>query len=428
MSSSSSPSPEPSTPPTQNKRRKYKITDSDDDSEDEDYGDETVLSHAERRRQKRRKQEIASEESALKKRKLQDGKAAPIVSNRRQNSVWVGNMSFKTTQDDLRAFFEGVGEVTRMNMPTKVPTGPGRKGENRGFAYVDFATPEAKTAAIAKSELPLIGRKLLIKDGDDYTGRPTLASTGADGQTDKAATDESKTHSKTAQKILRAQKQSPAPTLFIGNLGFETTDDAIRELFEAHREKKKKTKDEPEDDAKPKESTKDVWIRKIRMGTFEDSGLCKGFAFVDFTTTEQATSVLINPKNHLLNGRKLVVEYAGADAVRRGAPKAKREEWVASPKKRESHGPRAERLKKTQHQDLSKSKNEQSPAQSVPVVEVQQPHSIQRRSEDDERRQAIGMEKKMKGPRVRPKPGAALALAKRETPAIVLSQGKKITF
>lgn len=36
---------------------------------------------------------------------------------------------------------------------------------NHRFAYVDFATLEAKTAAIAKSELPLIGRKLLIKDG-----------------------------------------------------------------------------------------------------------------------------------------------------------------------------------------------------------------------------------------------------------------------
>jgi hypothetical protein len=36
---------------------------------------------------------------------------------------------------------------------------------NQRFAYVDFATPEAKTAAIAKSELPLIGRRLLIKDG-----------------------------------------------------------------------------------------------------------------------------------------------------------------------------------------------------------------------------------------------------------------------
>ena len=33
------------------------------------------------------------------------------------------------------------------------------------FAYVDFATPEAKIAAIALSERPLFGRKLLIKDG-----------------------------------------------------------------------------------------------------------------------------------------------------------------------------------------------------------------------------------------------------------------------
>jgi hypothetical protein len=33
------------------------------------------------------------------------------------------------------------------------------------FAYVDFSTIEAKTAAIAKSEQPLLGRRLLIKDG-----------------------------------------------------------------------------------------------------------------------------------------------------------------------------------------------------------------------------------------------------------------------
>jgi hypothetical protein len=33
------------------------------------------------------------------------------------------------------------------------------------FAYVDFGTTEAKQAAIALSEQPLLGRKLLIKDG-----------------------------------------------------------------------------------------------------------------------------------------------------------------------------------------------------------------------------------------------------------------------
>lgn len=110
--------------------------------------------------------------------------------------------------------------------------------------------------------------------GDDYTGRPTPA-TGVDGTSDKNPVDGSKTHSKTAQKILRLQKQPPAPTLFIGNLGFETTEDAIRELFEAHKEKK--AKEEARDDAKPRDKTTDVWIRKIRMGTFEDSGLCKGY-------------------------------------------------------------------------------------------------------------------------------------------------------
>lgn len=107
--------------------------------------------------------------------------------------------------------------------------------------------------------------------GDDYTGRP--ATVGADGDIIKNAAVGSKTHSKTAQKILCAQKQPPAPTLFIGNLGFETTEDAIRELFEAHREKKSK-----KDDNAETEKSKDIWIRKIRMGTFEDSGLCKGYA------------------------------------------------------------------------------------------------------------------------------------------------------
>lgn len=33
------------------------------------------------------------------------------------------------------------------------------------FAYVDFATPDAKTIAITFSETNLDGRRLLIKDG-----------------------------------------------------------------------------------------------------------------------------------------------------------------------------------------------------------------------------------------------------------------------
>ena len=74
--------------------------------------------------------------------------------------------------------------------------------------------------------------------------------------------------SKTAQKILRSQKQPAGPTLFFGNLGFETTEQSIRDMLNSHRNKL-------EGDESSEE--KGRWIRKVRMGTFEDSGKCKGY-------------------------------------------------------------------------------------------------------------------------------------------------------
>lgn len=40
------------------------------------------------------------------------------------------------------------------------------------FAYIDFDTPEAKISALALSEQPLLGRKLLIKDGTNILNVP----------------------------------------------------------------------------------------------------------------------------------------------------------------------------------------------------------------------------------------------------------------
>lgn len=97
-----------------------------------------VLSHAERRRRKRdEKRAERSKESGghtQKKRKLKDGTAKPIEvqSMKRQNSIWVGNLSFKTQHDSLRIFFKEAGEITRINMPTRAPARPGMKPENRG--------------------------------------------------------------------------------------------------------------------------------------------------------------------------------------------------------------------------------------------------------------------------------------------------------
>lgn len=107
-------------------------SDDDSDAEPNDSVEAPALSHAERRRQKKkeereRKKSTSDSASAAKKRKLQDG----VVSKKekRQNSVWVGNLSFKTTTDALRGFFDGVGEITRVHMPMKA----GAKGDNMGL-------------------------------------------------------------------------------------------------------------------------------------------------------------------------------------------------------------------------------------------------------------------------------------------------------
>lgn len=121
----------------------YDDSDSDSSEDESEANDETLpesdepaLSHKERRKRKKEAKlaaKLAEEGKPTKKRKLKDGTAKEVTSTARKNSVWVGNMSFKTDQDDLRRFFKDVGEITRINLPTKAPTGPGVKPQNRGY-------------------------------------------------------------------------------------------------------------------------------------------------------------------------------------------------------------------------------------------------------------------------------------------------------
>jgi len=59
-------------------------------------------------------------------------------------NIYVGNLSYDTTQDQLQALFEAHGEVTSVNVITDRDT-----GRPRGFAFVEMATEQAANAAIA---------------------------------------------------------------------------------------------------------------------------------------------------------------------------------------------------------------------------------------------------------------------------------------
>jgi RNA recognition motif-containing protein len=59
-------------------------------------------------------------------------------------SLFVGNMSFQTSESELRALFEPFGQVTRVHMAMDRET-----GRARGFAFVEMPNDEEAAKAIA---------------------------------------------------------------------------------------------------------------------------------------------------------------------------------------------------------------------------------------------------------------------------------------
>ena len=58
--------------------------------------------------------------------------------------LYVGNLAFDNTENDLRDLFGAFGTVSEVNLIMDRAT-----GRSRGFAFVTMATPEAAQAAIA---------------------------------------------------------------------------------------------------------------------------------------------------------------------------------------------------------------------------------------------------------------------------------------
>lgn len=75
-------------------------------------------------------------------------------------NLFVGNMSFQTTESDLRALFEPFGPITRIHIVTDRET-----GQPRGFAFVEMAKDEdAAKAMTALNGKEVAGRALRVNE------------------------------------------------------------------------------------------------------------------------------------------------------------------------------------------------------------------------------------------------------------------------
>ena len=78
----------------------------------------------------------------------------PAMFSMNPNRLFVGNLSFQTTENDLQDLFSQAGVVTSVNLMLDRAT-----GRSRGFAFIEFGTAEEAAKAVEKFH------------GQDFQGR-----------------------------------------------------------------------------------------------------------------------------------------------------------------------------------------------------------------------------------------------------------------
>jgi cold-inducible RNA-binding protein len=81
--------------------------------------------------------------------------------------LYVGNLSFRTTSEELREAFAAVGTVESASVIEDRDT-----GRSRGFAFVEMGTPEEAAAAIEQfNGKDFGGRNLTVNEAKPRTDR-----------------------------------------------------------------------------------------------------------------------------------------------------------------------------------------------------------------------------------------------------------------
>jgi len=92
--------------------------------------------------------------------------------------------------------------------------------------------------------------------------------------------------------------------LYIGNLSFQTTEDALRDLFVEHGE-----------------------VESVRLITDRYTGRSRGFAFVEMATNEGAQAAIEALNGKSVDERELRVEVAKPKRDRRGGGERRGPRW-----------------------------------------------------------------------------------------------------
>ncbi|CAH1966721.1 unnamed protein product [Acanthoscelides obtectus] len=183
-------------------------------------------------------------------------------------TLFVKNLNFKTTDEDLRKHFEGCGKIHYANLATKKDKSDPKNKLSMGYGFVRYVHKQSADKALKKLQQSVLdGKSLELK------------------RSERTLKDEAHVAKKTVKKM----KQTGTKIL-VRNVPFQASRKEIQELFSTFGE------------------IKALRLPK-KMGAGTDSH--RGFAFVDFSTNSDAKAAFesLSQSTHLY-GRRLVLEWA----------------------------------------------------------------------------------------------------------------------
>ncbi len=83
--------------------------------------------------------------------------------------LYVGNLSYEVTEEQLKELFSGAGSVVSVDLITDR-----QSGRSKGFAFVEMGSDDAAKAAIEKlNNTDFEGRKLNVNEAKPREERPS---------------------------------------------------------------------------------------------------------------------------------------------------------------------------------------------------------------------------------------------------------------
>ena len=180
-------------------------------------------------------------------------------------TVYVGNLNYKTTGEDLACFFEGaeIGEVVNVDLKTR------DDGRSRGWALVEFSSEEDAVSCVEQLNNAILQERCMTIRMDRKAG-------GAQDRGQRGG--EAKANAGKFGQVRDSTR------LFCGNLPWATDSTALYDMFQSFSPVKS-----------------DV--------IYGQDGRSRGYGIVEFSSVNDARAAIEGLNNLSYSGRNLIVRF-----------------------------------------------------------------------------------------------------------------------